>query len=492
MVRHGSSTEHLEKHGQLWRVSIGVPKDLQRILGKTRLKRSLGTRDLAVANRLKTAVIDQLQAELDQARGQIDQRYSSVMVEASRLRQEFLQADLDSNDPDFRRAWGDRYEQLLGIPTGYEVASVEENGTDVEVPFAVYPRHAQRLADDYASIATGQRTPFRAYLETYVAERKATARTKSDDIRAVKFLEQWCVKEGIPNDVNAIDEDVALRFADDLAVFAGGISTIRVKKYVGLLRKYWSKLKRQKLARINPWLGVEVEGEKLPAAHKERKFEAEELRRLLVGEASQEMHDLMRIAALTGARIEAIVSLTVGDIVLGAFRFRPQKEEGKGRDVPIHPDLTEIVERRTRGRALEDEFFPEWPYPKKGMREKSFKASNRFTEYRRSCGVEVTVPGKRRSLVNFHSFRRWFSTMALRTGVHNSIASAIVGHAHQGNITLDVYSAGPAFGVAKAVVDAIRLPPLDVVPAVEERSLAVVLPPAYRATAEELEALGIP
>lgn len=94
-----------------------MPKDLQPILGKTRLKRSLGTSDLSVANRLKNTIIDQLQAELDQARGQVDQRYQSVMLEAARLRQVFLNSGLDGNDPDFRRAWGDRYEQLLGAPS---------------------------------------------------------------------------------------------------------------------------------------------------------------------------------------------------------------------------------------------------------------------------------------------------------------------------------------------------------------------------------------
>jgi hypothetical protein len=42
----------------------------------------------------------------------------------------------------------------------------------------------------------------------------------------------------------------------------------------------------------------------------------------------------------------------------------------------------------------------------------SFRASNEFTEYRRSVGVEEVVKGRRRSLVNFHSFRRYFITKA--------------------------------------------------------------------------------
>ena len=66
--------------------------------------------------------------------------------------------------------------------------------------------------------------------------------------------------------------------------------------------------------------------------------------------------------------------------------------------------------RRTKGKHGADDLFPEYPVPKRStsQRERSFRASNEFTEYRRSVGVEEVVPGRRRSLVNFHSFRRYF------------------------------------------------------------------------------------
>ena len=126
----------------------------------------------------------------------------------------------------------------------------------------------------------------------------------------------------------------------------------------------------------------------------------------------------MRIAALTGARLEAIVDLKVKDCRDGTFTFKPQKNEPGARDVPIHSDLLNTVDRRTYGKAAEDNVFPEWPpiAKKDSMRERSFKASNHFTKYRREVGVEDLRVGKRRSLVNFHSFRRWFITQAERAG----------------------------------------------------------------------------
>jgi hypothetical protein len=98
------------------------------------------------------------------------------------------------------------------------------------------------------------------------------------------------------------------------------------------------------------------------------------------------------------------VDLRARDCEAGLFTFKPQKKEKSVRGVPIHSALVDLVARRTKGKRGADDLFPEYPVPKRStsQRERSFRASNEFTEYRRS------VPGRRRSLVNFHSFRRYF------------------------------------------------------------------------------------
>lgn len=75
-------------------------------------------------------------------------------------------------------------------------------------------------------------------------------------------------------------------------------------------------------------------------------------------------------------------------------------------------------------------------------------------------GVDEQVPGQRRSLVNFHSFRRWFVTRMERAGVPVEMIAALVGH-KRGSITLDVYSDGPKMRAARKAIARIRLPPLD-------------------------------
>jgi integrase len=172
--------------------------------------------------------------------------------------------------------------------------------------------------------------------------------------------------------------------------------------------------------------------------------------------------DVILVGALTGARLDAVVDLKVQDISNGTIRFKAQKKEPAPRHVPIHPDLEDLVVRRVAGKRLDDDFFPEWPAPKEigSQREKSFKTSTAFTAYRRQCGVDERVPGQRRSLVNFHSFRRWFITKAERAGFDRDLIAAIVGHKREGH-TFGTYSEGPEMKRARRCVAAIKLPPLD-------------------------------
>ena len=81
---------------------------------------------------------------------------------------------------------------------------------------------------------------------------------------------------------------------------------------------------------------------------------------------SQALHDLMRMAALSGARLEALVDLRARDVDLKAhtFTFKPQKKEKAARAVPIHSALVEIVARRLTGKRGADDLFPEYPVPK--------------------------------------------------------------------------------------------------------------------------------
>jgi integrase len=214
----------------------------------------------------------------------------------------------------------------------------------------------------------------------------------------------------------------------------------------------------RELVEANPWQGIKLPKPKTPHDELERPFSDREARRLLTGPASPAMLDLMKIAALTGARLEAIVDLRAKDYQDGLFVFK-QKREKAARAVPIHSALRDLVARRLEGKSGADDLFPEYPVPKQStsQRERSFAASKEFTAYRRRVGVEETILGKRRSLVNFHSWRRWFVTQAERAGQPEHIVAVAVGHKRAG-VTLGRYSAGPLLEQVRACVEAVRLP----------------------------------
>ena len=153
------------------------------------------------------------------------------------------------------------------------------------------------------------------------------------------------------------------------------------------------------------------------------------------------------------------MDLRARDCVDGLFTFKPQKREKAARGVPIHSSLVDLVARRLEGKAGADDLFPEYPIPKRAesQRERSFSASKEFTAYRRSVGVEDAVEGRRRSLVNFHSWRRWFITKAEQADQPESLIAVVVGHKRTG-MTLGRYSGGPLLEQARRCVAAVRLP----------------------------------
>jgi integrase len=346
-----------------------------------------------------------------------------------------------------------RVEKLAGKPIATQLDP--ETGEEVEV----FDHARMQIVGEYVAIARDQATPLGLHHDAYLASLAVKPRTRADDVRALRFLKAWCVKYRISETVEAISPRVAGQFMDGLSEVAGGNSPVTLNKYLRRLSRYWQWLLKRHYVDGNVWAGKTLEEPDAGWDTKERPLTDDEVLQLIQGPATPHMHDLMRIAALSGARLDAVVCLSVKDCQDGRFVFKPQKKEREPRACPIHPALTEIVARRTDGRAPDEPIFPEWPAPRgaNSTRERSFKASNQFTDYRRSVKVDDIVPGKRRSRVNFHSFRRWFVTKAEQADQPEHIIAAVVGH-RRGGITLGVYSSGPLMAQARRCVEAVQLP----------------------------------
>jgi integrase len=159
------------------------------------------------------------------------------------------------------------------------------------------------------------------------------------------------------------------------------------------------------------------------------------VKRLLGDPCSPSLRLLMEVAALTGARLDAIIRMTVLSDTLILPR---QKKERGPRTIPLHSHL--------RG-SLEG--FSGWPWTG------SNRASQAFTTYRRAV-LGPDPPGRRRAVANMHSWRRWFISKAERAGIDERIISDVVGHARRS--MTGRYSAGATLEQMRVCVEAVKLP----------------------------------
>jgi integrase len=420
-------TRYLEKHQGLWRVVVAAPRP-----STGRLKRSLGTSSLREAQRLRWPVVAELKAELVG-------KTPTHSDEAEAWRAALAASSGDPYDP-AQYALSDHLDAIRGDPIATEA---DEKGN----PVYIYSPERERQAVELADRAYGRSTPVDTYWEPYLASLAISERTKGVHRRALGRLREWCHRSSTPFTLQAMTRKVAIRFVDDLPTSEATPRYLTL--LVGKLSLYWRWLIHREHAEVDPWQGLKLAKPKTPHDQLERPFTDDEVHRLLTGPTTRSMLDLIRVGLLTGARLNAITSLRVGDCQDGVFTFTPQKSESKPRRVPIHSTLVEMVAGRMEGRTDGDLLFPH-------LRD----ASNAFGDYRKGVGVDEVVKGNRRSRVNFHSARRWWITKAEQAGVPENLIGAVVGHRRPG-LSLGLYSAGPSMEQLRQAVEAVRLPPVQ-------------------------------
>jgi integrase len=461
MAAFGSSNDrrYLEKHGNQYRAKLDVPKKLREVVGKAALKKALKTDSLTEAQRLRWPALAELRKHL---------------YEVTR------KAKAAPLDPITAAALEDRATRGILV----DVIAREDRHADVEA-LALYDQelfgnkaerierdHSPAKAREYQGIVRGVRTPIMVHLNewlTVLEARGIAKRTIKHYRTSVEALAASAGQAGLPQTL----EGFGRRHAGDFISKRFIQQNIHYKtagKFISAMSSYWRWLESRGFIPIgidNPWLRQDTP-KALPrggkaARQKERPFTDDELTTLLKGcHEDATLRDFMMIAALSGMRIEEIASLRVEDVDLNAntMEITEAKTEAGIRIVPIHPSIAAIVKGRTVNKSPSAWLFDELTeYPPESMCERSMPTSKRFRTYRRGLGVDEQVEGKRRSLVNFHSFRRWFITKAEQAGIHPHIIAVVVGHkTGREGMTLGTYSGGPSIEQRRACVEAVRLP----------------------------------
>lgn len=240
----------------------------------------------------------------------------------------------------------------------------------------------------------------------------------------------------------------------------GAITDATIKAHTRALGAVWkwALLTEQPDVEYNPWTEAsEVLPSQRGAKQKKHRREPEdhEVLTLWNGPAPPEVAVLIRIGVLTGARLEEISRLQVGDIVNGEFVIRGGKTPAAARNIPIHPVLAPMIEALTQGKAPEEYLLSDLATVQE---RRGHGLSRKVTKYRKAMGVGENINGHRQADVVFHSLRKWAVTTAINAGCMIPHVQSVLGHAYGGSSTTADYLGKITKENRRAVVESLKLP----------------------------------
>lgn len=424
---------HLQHRNGHWRVRLEIPEALRPRFGKRFFIEPLGSVSLSQARMLRDQMLIRWRLLLAQASDPTDEVLRDVRI----IRHRLLTEDNENFTID------------------------DHPGLDaIRLADEVEEREGVEAANYVHALAFGAVSPLDEYLDDWITDKGFIGKTALQHRKAFSVLIDWCRGQHLQLTHQAITERVAWQFIEKH--LERTIATRKtLNRYLSSYRTHWRWLKRRHRVEDNPWLDTHQsdnghnKGDDEGSDQRKRAFTDDEVRTLLSGDAIPEpLPDLMRVAALTGARVDAICSLRVRDCHDGAFTFKRAKKEPRDRTIPVHSGLKVIMARRMKGKGAEEFIFHELPAATP-TRPRSASASQAFTRYRRTVGVGA-AEGEQ-SPVDFHSFRRWFTTMAERAEQPPHIIDYVTGHKRPGE-TLGRYSEGPSMQQMRKCVEAVKLP----------------------------------
>ncbi|MER8567045.1 tyrosine-type recombinase/integrase [Mesorhizobium sp. M0924] len=448
-----SARRHLELKRRVWWFKIGVPVTMRSHFGgKTHYRENLQTGDIREAMaRRDQAESDARTMFRDIAAGKVA---SAATLSARERGNMWREALIDLRNVDDHHGEGEL--------TAYDIV-MDEAEAEAE-------RLLGKERKEFAAAFAGA-VPVDEHLEAYLKAIRLAEKTTNERRGLVKRFARWCDQEALK--LPDINRKAVGRY---VTAVVEPMDRRTAKKHLTALRGYWDYLTLRGLvdgkvvsgkAVDSPWLGQTLPDNKRRVERgdkeTERAFTTEELRALLYADYPEEMdtafrqqiEDAIRISCLTGMRLAELVTLWVEEVHDDIFDIQQGKTVSAARRVPIHPDLKEIVERRTKDKGTKDWLFHELAKE----RDPGDTFGKRFKRYRKSLKVNDVREGKRRSLVNFHSARKWFITAARHAGQPLETIKDIVGHKpNKKEITFGVYTNGASAEQMRACVEAVKLP----------------------------------
>lgn len=424
-----TATDYLKLRGRTWYVRVQLPSRLWLQAGTREYVRSLRTGDLREAEKRKHAIIAAFKRRIASLQHDGPAWFDDVTLKAmgfrDAIRKNGDEVLVYETDPEGRQ-------QPFRLRDELHTQITDEARQLLET-------HGDAVATSFFKLARGEGSLLREMVDPWLQEQTVTGQTSAQHRVAVtKFLD-WAGR-------NVLIEDVGRKKAGEFVSFllsaASHISRATAKRYVSSLSSLWKWLDARGHVEpdVNPWRRQNILKKPSGAQQRRRKqWDDASLVALLSGSYTNQynvvLHDLIRLALATGARLNELCSLKKGDVEQRTdgwwITVRAGKTDAAIRSIPIHSSVEHILRRRIGGPGeyLFDELVPGGPDNKR-----SWYVTKAFGRYADSLKL-----GEKRQV--FHALRNTFIEAMEGADVPENVTKLLVGHSRD-SLTYGHYSKG--------------------------------------------------
>jgi site-specific recombinase XerD len=430
-----------------WYARLGVPPELQSVIGKTEIVRTLKTRDLREANRRKHAVLAAMQEELSQYAAEATLPKTSaeyVLSVAKAARREMLKGE--QTEEEAEAAVDAALEDHLDL-------MARKRGINVETGHPLLDEtHERTLLLAHKVLHDGDAALLSKSLKTYLSEIKSRVRAKTliEKERQLREFSSWLKQDC---EVQTITRKLCGRYASDVLTQKGHAPKT-IKDTLSNLAAFFEWLLGRGLIDFNPWRGVSktIRASSRGTKAKRRPWTDGELTDLLTKlPTSDPLWAMTVIAAYSGMRREEVATLRAVDCLNGCMKVTEGKTAAAVRVVPVHPAIAPLVSQLAKKSS--DGFLVPGLLTGGPDAKRSHYIGKRFSDAIRKLGFDDPA-------LNFHTTRNSFMQRCEEAGVPESTVKLLVGHARQ-SLTFGTYSPGVQLDTLRQAVRKVSYGKLD-------------------------------
>lgn len=436
--------KYLVRHYNTWCVEMTIPADIRhhfphdggkanlRGKFKRKLARSLGTSDFS------TAEVEKLKH----------------IYEWKKLFQFYRDGGIDQLDVDHMTV---NFEQQLAAHEDQEIARAVVSDQNFRRSGELSPAQVEARRTAFAR-STGQLCSLMAHVDDFVdgyGYRPAVADDARNFIKN-RFAKRFEYFEWIEE--QQIKEYITVRM--DGADGDNPWARRTAQKYLSYAKQYWSWCRDRGLTDAHNLIVFE---NVLPKANKTKAHrnagkdanlpysiaDCWKLYDAAVEAEEQRLADMIILGMFTGCRIGELAHMQLKDVGSDRLTVEDSKTDSGLRDIPIHRDIQQIVERLKQ--TSEDGYLISGLSDNNKHRNRGKGIGQKFMRHKAKLGF-----AKKES--SFHSFRSTLATRFQSAGVEELFAARIIGHAAGNTMSYGLYAGDIDWDKAEAAMAKISYP----------------------------------